>query len=73
MTDGHSRTFKIEGRTVRFRHARPSVMKWASRSSSPVVQALRWLVSEGAIDGEPAEIYPVGRYSWRAELRLIGC
>ena len=32
-------------------------MKWAGRLSSPVVQALRWLVSEGAIDGEPAEIY----------------
>ena len=48
-------------------------MKWAGRSSSPVVQALRWLVSEGAIDGEPAEIYLVGRYSWPAELRLIGC
>ena len=25
-------------------------MKWAGRSSSPVVQALRWLASEAAVD-----------------------
>ena len=50
VTDGHSRTLKIDGRTVRFRHAGPSVMKWAGRSSAPVAQALRWLGSEAAAD-----------------------
>ena len=43
VTDGHSRTLKIDGRTVRFRHAGPSVMRWAGRPAAPVVQALRWL------------------------------
>lgn len=43
VTDGHSRTLKIDGRTVRFRHAGPSVMRWTGRPSAPVVQALRWL------------------------------
>ncbi len=50
VTDGHSRALKIDGRTVQFRHAGPSVMKWAGRSSAPVVQALRWLGSEAAAD-----------------------
>ena len=50
VTDGHSRALKIDGHTVRFRHAGPSVMKWAGRSSAPVVQALRWLGSEAAAD-----------------------
>lgn len=43
VTDGYSRKLKIEGRTIRFRHASPSVMKWAGRPSVSVVQALRWL------------------------------
>ena len=43
VTDGHSRTLEIDGRTVRLRHACPSVMQWAGRPSEPVVQALRWL------------------------------
>ena len=32
VTDGHSRTLKIDGRTVRFRHAGPSVMQWAGKT-----------------------------------------
>ena len=43
VTDGHSRTVKVDGRTVQFRHAGPSVMQWAGRPAAPVVQALRWL------------------------------
>ena len=43
VTDGYSRTLKIDGRTVRFRHTGPSVMRWMGRPSAPVVQALRWL------------------------------
>lgn len=50
VTDGHSRTLKIGGRTVRFRHAQPSVMRWAGRPSAPVVQALRWLGPDFAAD-----------------------
>ena len=50
VTDGYSRTLKIEGRTVRFRHASPSVMKWAGRPSASVVQALRWLGPTAAKD-----------------------
>ena len=52
LTDGHSRTLRIDGRTVRFRHAGPSVMKWAGRPAAPVVQALRWLGPHAAADGE---------------------
>jgi len=52
VTDGHSRTLKIAGRTVRFRHAGPSVMRWAGRPAAPVVQALRWLGPCAAADRE---------------------
>lgn len=50
VTDGASRTIKIDGRTVRFRHASPSVMRWAGKSSAPVAQALRWLGPGAATD-----------------------
>ena len=51
VTDGHSRTLEIDGRTVRFRHASPRVMQWAGRPAAPVVQALRWLGPRAAADG----------------------
>ena len=50
VTDGHSRTLKIDGRTVRFRHAGPRVMQWAGKPAAPVVQALRWLGPDDAAD-----------------------
>ena len=50
VTDGHSRTLKIDGRTVRFRHAGPSVMQWEGKPAAPVVQALRWLGPDAATD-----------------------
>ena len=50
VTDGYSRTLTIDGRTVRFRHAGPSVMRWAGRPSAPVAQALRWLGPDAAAD-----------------------
>ena len=56
VTDGSSRTIKIDGRTVRFRHAGPSVMQWAGKPSAPVVQALRWLGPEAAADAQVASI-----------------
>ena len=52
VTDGHSRTLKIDGRTVRFRHAGPSTMLWTGRPAAPVVQALRWLGPRAAANGE---------------------
>lgn len=52
VTDGHSRTLRIDGRTVRFRHAGPGVMRWAGRPGAPVVQALRWLGPDAASDGQ---------------------
>ncbi len=52
VTDGHSRTLKVDGRTDRFRHAAPSVLTWAGRPSAPVVQALRWLGRHSAADAE---------------------
>ena len=51
-TDGHSRTLKIGGTTIRFRHASPSVMRWVGRPAAPVAQALRWLGPLAAADGE---------------------
>ena len=52
VTDGHSRTLRIDGRTVRFRHAGPSVMQWAGKPSAPVVQALRWLGPDAVADAQ---------------------
>lgn len=52
VTDGHSRILKIDGRTVRFRHAGPRVMQWAGKPSAPVVQALRWLGPDAAKDAQ---------------------
>ena len=52
VTDGHSRTLMIDGRTVRFRHAGPRVMQWAGKPAAPVVQALRWLGPRLAADEE---------------------
>ena len=56
VTDGSSRTIKIDGRTVRFRHAGPSVMQWAGKPSAPVVQALRWFGPEAAADAQVVSI-----------------
>ena len=50
VTDGHSRSLKIDGRTVRFRHAGPSVMQWTGKPAAAVVQALRWLGPGAATD-----------------------
>ena len=43
VTDGSSRTVKMAGRTIQFRHASPSAMQWSGRPAAPVAQALRWL------------------------------
>ena len=50
ITDGSSRTLKIDGRTVRFRHGRPRIMQWAGRPAAAVVQALEWLGPDAAGD-----------------------
>ena len=50
VTDGHSRALKIDGRTVRFRHAGPSVMQWTGKPAAVAVQALRWLGPAVAAD-----------------------
>ena len=56
LTDGHSRNLEIGGRTVRFRHASPSVMRWAGRPAAPVFQALRWLGRDAAADARVVSI-----------------
>ena len=56
VTDGPSRTVKIDGRTVQFRHASPRVMLWAGRPAAPVALALRWLGSEAAADAQVVSI-----------------
>ncbi len=43
VTDGASRTVKVDGWTIRLRHARPTIMNWAGSPAAPVVQALHWL------------------------------
>lgn len=50
VTDGATKTVKIDGWTIRLRHAGPSVMHWAGRPAAPVVQALRWLGPRAAAD-----------------------
>ncbi|WP_419551723.1 DUF6088 family protein [Candidatus Poriferisodalis sp.] len=54
ITDGPSRTLKIDGRTVRLRHRRPRIMQWAGRPAAPVVQALEWLGPDAASDVQVA-------------------
>lgn len=56
VTDGSTRTLDIGGRTVRFRHAGPSVMQWAGKPAAPVAQALRWLGSDAARDAQVVSI-----------------
>ena len=56
VTDGTSRSFEIDGRTIRFRHASPSVMRWAGKAAAPVVQALRWLGPDAAADARVVSI-----------------
>ena len=55
-TDGRSRTVKISRRTVQFRHAPPSVMRWAGKPGAPVVQALRWLGPNASKDPDVVPI-----------------
>ena len=50
LSDGAPRTMKIDGWTVRFRHASPNVMLWADKPAGAVVQALRWLGQQAASD-----------------------
>ena len=45
-------TVKFEGRTVRFRRARPSVMQWVGRPSALEAQVLRWLGPDAAADAQ---------------------
>lgn len=56
VTDGVSRSIEIDGQTIRFRHASPSVMRWAGKAAAPVVQALRWLGPAAAADPQVASI-----------------
>lgn len=56
VTDGASRSIEIDGRTIRFRHASPSVMRWAGKAAAPVVQALRWLGPDAAMDAQVASV-----------------
>lgn len=55
-TDGASRTVTIDGRTIRFRHAGPRVMRWAGRPAAPVAQALRWLGPDAAADARVVSV-----------------
>lgn len=50
VTDGATRTIKIDGGTVRFRHAGPRVMRWAGRPAASAVQAMRWLGPDAVRD-----------------------
>jgi hypothetical protein len=52
VTDGATKAVKVDGRSIRFRHAGPSVMHWAGKPAAPVVQALRWLGPRAAADAQ---------------------
>ncbi len=55
-TDGTSRILNIAGFSVRFRHAPPSVMRWAGKPGAVVVQALRWL---GPYASKDPDVIPI--------------
>ena len=52
VTDGHSRTGKVDERSVRFRDAGPSVVLWTGILPVPVLRALRWLGPDAAPDAQ---------------------
>ena len=56
VTDGSSRTVKIDGRTIQFRHASPSAMRWSGKPAARVAQALRWLGPAAAKDARVISI-----------------
>jgi hypothetical protein len=56
VTDGATRTVKIDGWTIRLRHARPTIMNWAGRPGAPVVQALHWLGPRASDDPQTVAI-----------------
>ncbi len=56
VTDGATRTIKVDGWTVRLRRVSPNIMNWAGRPAAPVVQALRWLGPRAADDPQTVMI-----------------
>ena len=50
VTDGVTRTLKIDGRTVRLQHAPRKVMEWAKRRNGHVILALDWIRKSAASD-----------------------
>ena len=56
VTDGASRTLKVDGWTIRLRHARPTIMNWAGRPAASVVQALHWLGARAIDDPQTVTI-----------------
>ena len=67
VTDGASRTVKIDGRTIHFRHAGPRTMRWANRPAASVVQALQWLGPDAAAN---ARIVSILKRSLPAAVKL---
>jgi hypothetical protein len=47
---------KVDGWTIRLRHARPTIMNWAGRPAAPVVQALHWLGPRAVDDPQTVTI-----------------
>lgn len=56
ITDGDSRLLKIDGATIQFRHAKPSLINWLNRPAGQVVLALDWLGAGAANDSKTIEI-----------------
>lgn len=50
VTNGATRTLKIGGRTVQFRHIGRYIMRWVDRPGAQVIQALAWLGKAAASD-----------------------
>lgn len=59
VTDGATRTIKVDGWTVRLHHARPNLMNWIGRPGAQVVQALHWLGPRAA--GDPQTVADLQR------------
>lgn len=46
LTNGASRTVRVDGRSIKFRHAVPLRLYWVGRPAAKAVQALHWLGRE---------------------------
>ncbi len=49
-TDGSTRSIQVGDRTIRLKHVKPGLIRWAQHAAAPVVSAIMWLGPSLAAD-----------------------